>query len=100
MQNHQSSSKPDKNKGGDLKLNAEAMAKGQRGAIPHQGSNPASPYNESLQTPGGNGQSAFVSRDRAQGGIFQNNAIKQTNGSLDMVSPRNAIGGISGAINN
>ena len=80
-----------------MKFNSEGISKN-----PARGNSntTTSPFNESLSTPGGAGQSAFISRERAQGGIFQNNALKQTHGSIDMVSPRNAIGSISGVINN
>jgi hypothetical protein len=54
MQNQQSSSnRPEKQKSGDIKYNAEGISKNPRGVgFP---SNPASPYNESLTTPGGAG---------------------------------------------
>jgi hypothetical protein len=76
MQNHSlKTSKQEKHKSGDIKYNSEVMPKNNRG-ISHSINPIASPYNESLSTPGGSGQSAFVSRDRGQGGIFQNNGLK------------------------
>ena len=57
-----------------------------------------------LASPGGDGSSAYVSRERASGTHpFGHAGVKSLNNPVpmaDLTSPRNAIGGVSGVVTN
>ena len=76
-------------------------------ATTHMGKNDAGSGNAglaSLAAPGGDGSSAYVSRERASGSHpFGHAGAKALNSPVqmaDLTSPRNAIGGVSGVVTN